>query len=288
MSAGVGRSRATSLKHHLIKRLAEGQSALAFASILARGGRAAIIDMHAGDGKGVEADQGELFYKSESRATPVIAAAVAEMLRNRGVPCDLIFCERSKKAREKLWPLAEKHQAIVVRGHKEIKTKGYVWGLVFNDPNGPADHGDDVLARIASDIPRADFILVVNEGAIREILSVKNPSSNPNALPWNKSAEGIAAQHQKVKWRLDPEAWGLLLRRSAVLASHTLFKSNRMKGRLLLVSNRPQTLPTGFQLFSVGAAGSAARQTRPASREPATPAASGRDRPNRNGLDLWV
>lgn len=288
MSAGVGRSKATSQKHHLIRRLAEGQAALALVSVLSKGGRAVVVDMHAGDGKGVEADQGELFYRSESRATPVIAASIAGMLRSRGVSCDLIFCERSKKAREKLWPLAEKHQAIIVRRHQDIKTQGYAWGLILNDPNGPGDHGDETLTRIARDMPRADFILVVNEGAIWEILSVKTPSSNPNALPWNRSVESIAAQHQKVQWRLDPEAWGLLLHRSAVLASHTLIKSNRMKGRILLVSNRPQTLPTGFQLFSVGARVTPARQTRSASGKSAAPAAPGRDRPNRNGLTLWI
>jgi hypothetical protein len=266
------------IKHAELKRLALAQTYKALNSVLkAPRSCAAIIDMHAGDGNGVPKPQGELFESNESHATPVIALEIAQELRAAGKICDVFLCEKVDKQRERLEPLAQRYDAALLGDHNTLREelrKGYQWALVFNDPNGPREHGDAVLQWLARKIPKSDFIIVVNEGAIEErILNVIKPSTHPQAPKWCRTWEGIAEVHAKYRWRLNAINWALRLERNCVLRASSRFGKHAMKGRILLVSNSPITRK-GYE--SLTASGNSTNGTGPASEKSAADRARGR------------
>jgi hypothetical protein len=169
------------MKHEEIARLAKMQAARA-RNFLKRGDRAVIIDMHAGDGHGVTGRQGDLFSGFESTATARLAIEIAAVLRDHGIVVDVYLCESAKDRRHSLQVFAGR--ATILRDHRKLPPLGiYSWGLVLNDPNGPSKHGVDIMQRLAGEVPRIDFIIVVNEGACGRIAGVRGVSSDNKAPP---------------------------------------------------------------------------------------------------------
>lgn len=83
-----GENPASFVKHEAIERLAKGQVARA-RLFLNAGDSIAIIDMHAGDGRGVVQPAPDLFRGDESTATPILATEIGQSLRrdgNLGIP----------------------------------------------------------------------------------------------------------------------------------------------------------------------------------------------------------
>lgn len=255
----IGRSEASYIKHRWIYDLALAQANLAIHSILKNGGRALVFDMHAGDAKGVEILHGQMvlpIFQQESLTTAQSALLVGGLLRETrkaDIECDLWLAERSIKSRKELLSQVVRYQCEVLRNHckyPQFDTGRYQWGLIFNDPNGPSDHSIEILKTLAVKIPSADFIVVVNEGAIEGELAVN--TVNLRSLPWLRSVGSIERQHEKHRWMLDAVKWAELLGRRKLLRSRETFASGgRMIGRILLISNFPHRASREFELIDV-------------------------------------
>lgn len=262
-----GENPASFVKHEAIERLARGQVARA-RLFLNAGDHVAIIDMHAGDGRGVVQPEPDLFRGDESTATPILATGIGEALRRDGYRCDVLLCEKNRDRRSLLTPLAERG-AQILGNHATLPPLDYRWALVFNDPNGHGAHGDDVLRRVAQEVPKADFLIVVNEASLSRHIGV-NPEQEPGSF-----AANVAASATKHAWRLAPPEWARLLGRRQVIVSKSTYGRNAMKGRILLVSNAPQRTPRGYSLVSLFNRGGQSGSAPP---ESSSGASRGRDR----------
>ena len=258
----IGMNSQSHIKHEMFDQL--GMMCVARACNFLRPGidRVLIPDMTAGDAHGAKARQPDFFRGEESRATPLVAIEAAAKFARRGISCDLLLFEKSRAAREALIKLftEEEISAHVGRNHNALLNwpvpfASYAYALVFNDPNGPAGHGDEVLVRIAQGIPKADFLIVVNESACDRVNGVTGKSIDPNAPAWARSGpEAAEAVKRRHLWRLHPLEWARRLGRSYVLQSKFTVGSNAMKGRILLVTNAPpQRTPHNFTCLAIGA-----------------------------------
>jgi hypothetical protein len=244
-------------KHELVDQLTRMQVARA-GNFLRLDERALILDTHAGDAAGIKMDQPDFFRGDESRATPFIAMEAAAKLRKRGVLCDLVLYEKSPRARAELANRLN-GEVVYLRGnHRSLlrwdsrRFAIYSWGLLLNDPNGPSDHGDEMLGFVATHVARMDLIIIVNESACERVNGVPGLSTNPDAPAWARSPEAAAAVHRKHCWRLDPLEWARRLHRRTVLEANRTVGKGAMKARVLLVTNAPpQRTPQNFTRHDV-------------------------------------
>lgn len=264
---GKGESEFSGIKHASIERIIRGQEAIA-RRILPFDASIALTDMHAADGFGSKAIQLDLLRGGESKATAVQIVECALRLRRAGYHAvEVYLCEKNNSRRTLLAARFRDVPGLrILKDHSELPSfRPFIWALILNDPNGPGDHGDDTLQRIAKECRRADFLIVVNEGACERILGVRQPSANPKAVRWSRDPASIAAQHARIAWRLKPDEWGRRLGRRSVMVARSLYGCRGMKGRILLVSNAPAR-NAGFEISTVDGSG---RQTPTASAEPA-------------------
>lgn len=251
MSAGRGINPASYKKHDLIAQLAAMQTARA-CTFLGHCDRVAIIDMHAGDAKGAKGRQPDFWRGDESRATALIACDMAAKFRKRGIVCDMLLFERSHAARDALAAqLAAQAKIHIGRNHRALLTWpglcDYTFAVVLNDPNGPSDHGDEILAHVSRQIPRADSIIVVNEGFLVRLKGV-------GAVQTEKFAGDVYRARDQYLWRFDATEWARRLGRRYVLRSKITVGANAMKGRILLVTNAPpERTPRNFTPHAAGA-----------------------------------
>jgi hypothetical protein len=251
MAAGKGVQAQSWKKHDDLRAFAFGRLMIALIFLKA-GERVAVVDMHAADGKGVLSRQPDLYSGPSSEATAKVSVDIANALRRKGIHCDLVLCEKNRERRKELSAFAVNNRALLVSTHQEIPPLiGCAWALIFNDPNGPRDHGVDVLQRIAGEVKRADFLIVVNEGAVGRIIKVTGTSTSKTAPKWSTSVAEAAKVRAKYDWMASPIGWARMLNRLYVIASRRLYGRGAMQGRILLVTNYAQSCPTGYELFAV-------------------------------------
>lgn len=232
---GAGKSEASWLKHSLIVQVANAQAHALHHGIHFRRGRGIIIDMHAGDGEGVEQPQVDMFGANPSRTTAQLAVQLA-----RSIPStDVVLCERDAGRRAALvecWP-----DIPILSDHADapaLVDGRYRWALVLNDPNGPKAHGIEHMQEIARRVRACDFVIAVNDGAVGRCQGVKDP----------KFHQGMS----KYAWMRDWHEWALRLNRKQIAVSNLTSQSNGFRHRILVVANRmtPAVLRhRSFQVF---------------------------------------
>ena len=164
---GVGKSEKSYIKHDLIRRVVGGQIG---AYRLKNSGRIAIIDGNAGDGIGVELPQMDMFRANMSTTTAELATRIATDVGDAVV----ILCERKKDRRAALTYRFK--DAIILSDNSRAldaipsDCKYAVW---ISDPCGPKGHGVEAMRSLALSM-RSDFVIAVNEGAIRRIASTES------------------------------------------------------------------------------------------------------------------
>lgn len=237
-------------KHELIKAAIDAQIAVA-SKLLHKRDSALIIDLHAGDGHGIEPAQLNLFGPQESVPTALIALAAAERL-NKYCRVGLRLFERDATRRHTL------HDAISLRNphldllsieenHKALQEfaffRGYDYVLAISDPNGPKAAGTDVLIAIAQQRTdrRLDVLAVIATGALARIRGLK--SNSP-------SAQGARRTHDEFYWWHDkPEEWAHRLNRQIVVASSPIKAANGgMQQKIFLITNFTARPPAGFRI----------------------------------------
>lgn len=230
---GAGKSVSSWDKHWLIKNLLHPQIAILTMKV-GRGGL--IVDMHAHDGSGVSLPQTDLFDHNMSEST----AAMAERV-GRECGCHVVLCESITERRNLLRQrFGELDHVTILRSYndvpKRIDVASYPWAMVLNDPNGQSKHGEDVLVHIARHRPKSDFIICVNEGALRRHVAVGrdgNDCDKPNA----RLIAGCRASGDAYAWMLDRDRWRRLLGRRYGASARHLCGSHAYKGRVMLFSN---------------------------------------------------
>lgn len=223
---GAGKSDASWKKHDLIKRLASGQ-AKAFRT--KRSGRILIIDMHAGDGVGVDELQLDLFGGNPSCATAELALRLAADVGN----ADVVLCEKDRNKRallEEQFP-----DAKIIGDHAraaELIRNDHVWSLVINDPNGYSKHGIEHMRTIARRVP-SDFIIIFNEGALKRLLGMNDDAVYDNAFP-----ESVRQKKVEYEWMMQPVEWMQRIGRRRMVRSEKLIKaSSNFHYRVMLVAD---------------------------------------------------
>ena len=222
---GKGQSERSWRKHDLIEKMINRQ-----APVLTKKGRGCIIDMHAGDGKETPHPQPDFFNGGSLKTTAALA-----VVAGRRWNADVILCERSRNSR-KILETAFAQYALVIGHHaqlldREPELTGYSWLIVINDPNGYANHGVEVMARIAALNPISDFIINFNRRSLTRPLGLTNPD-HPRA-----SVRGSWRSGMKHKWMLSPDEWRKQLGKRHVLATTPVTLSRAMESQILLVSN---------------------------------------------------
>lgn len=229
---GAGKSASSWQKHELIKAAIEAQAAKA--SKVFRG-KGVIVDMHAHDGGGVEHPQLDMFGDYDSTSSAGIALLIA-----RRYGCDLVLCE---KKRERLMLLKDRFGSfpIYLPNHYHLMDfdfARYQWAIVLNDPNGPSEHGVDVLIDISSK-PRlaSDFIVMVNDGALARLDGVRDCCPSDSEKPNGAMIIAMRQTKSAYAWMRDPQKWKETLGKRFVAYSHFTTSGNGYKGRLMMISN---------------------------------------------------
>jgi hypothetical protein len=194
--AHVGKTLHSFRKHELLWQVIRGQC---HAQATRKSRPILLIDLTAGDGNGVPLPQPDLFLGVRpSRSSPEILYEVAQEFPLTS----LVLCEQKKQPREQL---AEAFPSAQVLPDStlvpSVITEAYDYSLIVSDPNG-MHHDIVAMQAIAALIPRSDFVLTLNEHAIKRLLGVHKPALDAHPLPWRS----WKAQ-EKYNWMLDPLAW---------------------------------------------------------------------------------
>jgi hypothetical protein len=214
-------------KHKLLWRAAYGQ-ACAY-RYTHPNARVAIIDMHAADGEGVEMPQLDLFGPAPTYPTPLLATRLAETIGN----ADVFLCEKLAYKRQALaltFP-----QATILKDHADITAAlrpEHRWALVLNDPCGYADHGIDTLQQLGTRM-RLDTLIVFNEGALRQLLGMKDIPATPDA----PHVARIRAVRPKYAWMAEPHNWAQALGARHMARTVLIKASARFHYRVLVLSH---------------------------------------------------
>ena len=255
----LGRGKYSHQKHELIERVAKAQVAIAgLPRVLPRGSRIVLIDMMAGDGTGVPTEQISLFdeeRRGESLPTPgILIEKCVPILEQRGHQPTVILCERNRQNRAKLTARYGQRATILnnCRELGKLPSGRFDYALVIVDPNGPADMNVDILAHLSDAVAKADFVIVVNEIAIRRHHGLRPPEEQMHA-----NVKGSAASRELYVWQLEPQSWLHHIGRQQILVCHHTFGANGMMGRILLATNFAQRPPANFDLVLDNDAGTA-------------------------------
>lgn len=221
---GVGRSRQSHWKHEAIKRAMHRQL-----PVLRKRGRGLIIDMHAGDGKETLHPQPDMWAGGALITTPHLALSHARI-------ADVWLCEKGREPRRTLIE-GYGEQAKVLANHNKLlncldEVRRYPWVLVLNDPNGPSEHGIEVMNQISHANAVSDFVIVVNRGAIKRILGVGKSDNSANQFALN-----VEASQPRYAWMMTPANWAKRLQKRHALATVPKWISNEMTAQIILVSN---------------------------------------------------
>jgi hypothetical protein len=243
-------------KHELVKDIVDAQIAVA-GNFLRRQHSALIVDLHAGDGHGVEPAQGHLFGPQESIPTPLVALDAAMRLGSRCRVSLRLFELDLARHTTLQCEIARRNPQLaaisIERDHRGLSQfsffRDYDYVLVISDPNGPRAAGADVLEEIALQRAgrRLDVVAVINVGALRRMANVHAPD------PASRAAR--AKYEQSYWWHDKPEEWARRLDRQYVVATPEAARLGHgaMQGRIFLVTNFAAKPPRGFRLvFDAG------------------------------------
>jgi len=211
----VGKGRNTWEKHVYIDKLLKGQVSKLVATF---GNNGLIIDMHSGDGIGVEKAQLSLFGHNESDTTPKIAIALGLKYKS-----DVMLCERNHVAHLTLKGIFSNHATFVKNNRKILKynLESYDWIVAINDPNGPKDQSEEVMREISYRNKRSDFIVVCNESPIIRQRGISSDAPEKYTGALKNRLEGAVKAKNKYAWIKDPTILlRLLSKRSYVRSSH--------------------------------------------------------------------
>jgi hypothetical protein len=214
-------------KHRLLWRAAFGQ-AHAY-RVTHPTARLAIIDMHSSDGEGVPVPQQDLFWDAPTYPTPLIATRLAGTLGNT----DVFLCEKKRQARTQLAGLFP--QAHILKDHADILSAlrhEHRWALVLNDPCGYADHGIETLQHLTNRI-RLDTLIVFNEGALRQLLGMKDIPATPDT-PF---VARVRASRSQYSWMAEPHHWAQTLGARHMARTVLIKASARFHYRVLVLSH---------------------------------------------------
>lgn len=236
----AGKSAWSYVKHQLMGTVMKSQGAALALKAAQAGARLVIIDMHGGDGEGVERAEPDFFDPSMSVPSPKLATNLAHWLKSqRNVECDVIICERT---REKLVTLQAKYPtAHVVQSHKKMLDLVKKWrphyAIVMNDPCGPSDQAVDVLAQLSKLILYADFIIVMNETGVQRLAGMRESSSTDDFRPNALQLKAARAARNKYNDYLNPRYWFDILDRRALSRTGLISSSRAFNFRVMVVSN---------------------------------------------------
>jgi hypothetical protein len=203
--------------------------------VAAIGGRGVIIDMHAHDGSGVDQPQRSLFGDHSSTSTAGMAVAAAHRYG-----CDVVLCEKNKERMQAL-QLRFGAGPIYVINHRhlpEMTLDAYTWAIILNDPNGPSEHGVDVMAELAHcRTMTTDFIVMINDGALARIEGLADNDPTDADKVNGAAIIGARASVSFYSWMRSPDAWRERLSKRFVAFSTYTTNGKGYRGRLLLLSN---------------------------------------------------
>jgi len=223
--------------------MAKALSAQAAKAAVAFRGAGVIVDMHAHDGGQVESSQISLFDDPSGTSSAAMALLTAQRHR-----CDLVLCERNRqrlsqlRARIGSQAAARGVKAQFLNNHHKLLDLDWAqwsWAIVLNDPNGPSEHGLDVMAHIAAQQRlRADFVVMVNEGAVLRIAGVCDEVQHTDFGHTN-GAQIIALRKKRhvYEWMNDADQWRERLGKRYVARSTYVTNGKGYRGRLLLLSD---------------------------------------------------
>jgi len=236
---GAGKGEESYRKHFLISHILLPQVAI-LSMKLGRGGL--IVDMHAGDGEGVETPQQDCFGVDISDGTAAMAVQAAWKWG-----ASVVLCETKPVLRKKL--KAHFRGATILTTHNKIPTviqiNTYPWVVVLNDPNGHSRHGLDVLAYISRASRVSDFIICVNEGSLKRHLGVRD---NVDDVGHKNGAmlKGCVEKRDQYAWMMDRDEWKVLLRKKHGASARFLCGKGAYKGRVMLFSNFVGNISSGM------------------------------------------
>lgn len=225
--ANVGRTSTSWKKHSIIRDVLFGQCAV----MKKRFGRGLIIDMHAGDGVGVEQPQLDLFgenYENPSSATSETAVLIAKMLGD----VDVVLCEKKKKSRILIEERFPRHVVIDDHALSPSMIKDYhKWVAVINDPNGYSAHGIEYMDDISKSII-SDFIIVQNIGSLKRLMSMGDENEYSHEWP-----EKVRMLKPIYAWMMDANNWRIRLGKRCLACSKEINASNNFRYRVLIATN---------------------------------------------------
>ncbi len=198
-------------------------------------GRGVIIDMHAHDGGGVPTPQIELFTDMSSTSSASMAVSAATRYG-----CDVVLCER-KRDRLKALKARFADRAAYLSNHfllLDFDWRRYSWAVVLNDPNGPSEHGLDVMTHIGS-MPRlaSDFLVMINDGALARIAGVREHCATDVSYGNGAAIIGLREKKSLYAWMRNPLEWQKRLGKSQVAFSRDVTNGKGYRGRLLVITN---------------------------------------------------
>jgi hypothetical protein len=215
---GAGKSDHSWIKHDLAAK-AVGAQIGAFRRLFPQA-RIILIDGNAGDGDGVELKQFDLFAGvQKSRST---AQLLCDLADEHGAT--LCLCERDRAKRHRLALLFP--AATIVANHAEaasLALTGFNYALWLSDPCGYAGHGVQHMRKVATQILRSDYIIIMNELALKRVVGAKGSAY------WQP--------HQKYTPMLTPAWWLGQLPKRFLARTPVINQSSGFHFRLMVVSN---------------------------------------------------
>ena len=207
-------------KHEELLQVIRGQCHAQYARTRYQAGPIFLIDLTAGDGKGVPLPQPDLFLGIvPSRTTPEILYTVGQELPKT----TLVLCESHTKRRRQLaetFPSAQILTNSALAPTVIPERVGYA--LVVSDPNG-MHHNWAAMQALTDRVPRSDFVLTLNELAIKRVLGGgPDWEHHPTQV-----VRGAFQAQAKYRWMLDPQAWRQCLRKRQVAQTRHVIKASQ-------------------------------------------------------------
>lgn len=263
---GAGKSDRSFIKHRPLRRAIRAcvfkfDRALQKRAIRPAGKGICLVDANASDGIGVDEPQGDLWEPKKSQSTAEVAIQTAEAVGGDVILCEIDIAKRAVlKQRFGHLPnvtITSHHR----EAHKYLNERSYAYILWISDPCGPAGQGVQEM-RDAAQHPNIDFVIVFNEGFVRnQLRGIKKANPDPRALASYRSSQ------RKYGWTLNYPEWARRLRRSRITVSRYQRQTARFNFRIFIVSNSPPAL-AGFEEIKIEKY--PAQRFAPASAQPTT------------------
>ena len=224
----LGRTDASYQKHFLLSAVIRGQCFAWRASSCAS---LVLVDLTAGDGKGVVLPQPDFFLDALSWSTPEILQRMASEI----VSVVVVLCEAHAGRRIQL---QQQFPQATVLAHSDmllpvLKAMSPQYSLVLSDPNGLRGHNIAVMEALAAQRWVTDFVCTFNENAWQRVMGLQPPLAL--AAPIVHQAFATQAQY---RWMGNPQCWRRRLHKTYVARTrHVMHQSNNFRYRVLVVSN---------------------------------------------------